>query len=438
MLKKLISLLMILAMVLACSAAGADLASAKSTEPAADRGIQFQPAGANPWPADGTSPTTGRDFSSVEMQEMYEDGITGMFVTGKYYPIMVQHSGYGSGVNEGAPFYGSYADIFYEVPKESKGFTRMSMIFNDFVPKYAGASRSIRLIHLWVRQEWNAPFFFAGMQETNPSGSKLVTSVRDQITALHLPSSVESSIPWNEKVMFDALAGTKQWLRWKYRLTPQYVNENNVLWNLAEEYTNLLGERSFEDHNHTFKFGDMPAAGDDANNVYVLWRDDVAAEHDDGGVYYFNSMYQYDEDENVYYRYMIEDLANPENNAHLFVEQCLANENIKSVYDDPIKGGSTMTADLYPGEPITFANVIVQYIDMDWVGKLYGYPHLTGTGNADFFMGGKHYTGVWNRNTLDDRTVFYGADGQEISLQPGRTMIVVMDYASSNRAVKYE
>jgi hypothetical protein len=351
---------------------------------------------------------------------------------------MVQHSGYSAGAETGAPFYGSYADIFYETAKSQTGHTRMCMIFNDYLPTLVGGCRSMRIGNVWVRQEWNAPFFFAGMQETNPSGSKLVTSVRDQITALHLPSSVESSVPWNEKVMFDALAGTKQWLRWKYRLTPQYVNENNVLWNLAEEYTNLLGERSFEDHNHTFKFGDMPSAGDDANNVYVLWRDEVAAEHDDGGVYYFNSMYQYDEDENVYYRYMIEDLANPENNAHLFVEQCLANENIKSVYDDPIKGGSTMTADLYPGEPITFANVIVQYIDMDWVGKLYGYPHLTGTGNADFFMGGKHYTGVWNRNTLDDRTVFYGADGQEISLQPGRTMIVVMDYASSNRAVKYE
>ena len=58
-------------------------------------------------------------------------------------------------------------------------------------------------------------------------------------------------------------------------------------------------------------------------------------------------------------------------------------------------------------------------------------------------MGGKHFKGVWSRETYEDRTVFYGEDGQEIELQPGRTMIVVMDYDTTVnkqlvREVRYE
>ena len=53
---------------------------------------------------------------------------------------------------------------------------------------------------------------------------------------------------------------------------------------------------------------------------------------------------------------------------------------------------------------------------------------LTGTGNADYFMGGKHIAGVWKRDTVEDRTVFYDENGEEIELQPGRTIIIMMDY----------
>ena len=70
------------------------------------------------------------------------------------------------------------------------------------------------------------------------------------------------------------------------------------------------------------------------------------------------------------------------------------------------------------------------------------YAILEGRGNADYFMGGKHYAGVWERESLNNRTIFYGEDGNEISLQPGRTIIVLMDYKTTfgdkHREVKYE
>ena len=39
---------------------------------------------------------------------------------------------------------------------------------------------------------------------------------------------------------------------------------------------------------------------------------------------------------------------------------------------------------------------------------------------------------------MSERTVFYDENGEEIRLQRGRTLIVVMDYQSENRQVSYE
>ena len=438
MLKKLISMLLALAIVLSCTAALADLTTATQIDPGAGRGIKIKPAGVNAWPEDGTSPTTGRDLAAVA-DEYYEDGFGGMAITGDYYPIMVQHSGICGGVSAGAPFYGSCADIFYEIPKSSAGHTRMCMIFNDILPTYAGGTRSTRVGYIWIRQEWNAPYFFQGRQTTNWGP----TDVNRRIDELGLPDSTSNATPWNEKVLFDGYAGTKQWLKFRYRVKG-LPTEASAVWNIANAKTELLGERSFEDHNHTLKFGDLPEGGDDANTVYVMFNTQGAKQYDSGKdlYYYYNTMYQYDEDENVYYAYKIDDLENPDTGAVPFVEYRVTEPNAylpEGAYD-PIESGWLLDCTLVNGNDITFANVIVQYIDMDWsYGGECPFPNLKGSGNADFFIGGKHYAGVWDRgDSYDNRTVFYGPDGEEITLQPGRTMIVLMDWKTKNRAVLYE
>ena len=90
------------------------------------------------------------------------------------------------------------------------------------------------------------------------------------------------------------------------------------------------------------------------------------------------------------------------------------------------------------GEQLGFTNVIVQQITMKWKGSERPDPVLTGSGNADYFIGGKHYEGVWKRKDFNNRTVFYGKDGNEIELMRGKTLIVLMDYKSKGRSVKYE
>ena len=155
-------------------------------------------------------------------------------------------------------------------------------------------------------------------------------------------------------------------------------------------------------------------------------------------MYYFNAMYQYDEEENVYYRYIITDLKNPDNNARAFTEKIVApGTTPKFPEKEKIEVQSTS------GDDITFANVIIQFIEDKFPAGECPYPILTGTGNAEDFMGGKHFKGVWKSDSYEDRTVFYGEDGEEIELQPGRTMIVCFDYGTTVnkelvRQIRYE
>lgn len=436
--KKLISMLLLCALVLSCAAAGADIAGAKSIDPAAARNINIQPVGENTVP-DGISPTTGRDFA--ELEEDLPEGFSGMVVTNKYYPLMVQHCGYLSAVGDAAPVFGSYADVYYEMAKAVTGYTRLCMIFNDYLPTLVGGSRSMRMGNVWIRQEWNAPVLYAGTQDTSVPGSQYKTDVEEARRLLGIPNSTNSDLetyPWNVRMYFDGLTGSKQYLKWKYRIS-SLPDECNLVWDAAGLVSGLLGERDFSDHNHTFKFGALPEGGDDGNEVYVLFRNDAVKNVDDKGMFYFNSVYEYEPDENVYYRYAITDLEKPLDNPVLFAEQRVTNVVSKLFSNNELDGSIITSCNRTPGNAITFANVVIQYVENKWPDGEHPYPVLYGTsGNADIFMGGKHYAGVWKRDGVDDRTVFYGEDGQEIPFQAGRTMIVQMDYNAAHREVKYE
>ena len=434
--KKLLSLVLTLAIVLSSAAALADLGSATVVDANEKRNIQIHPAGENTVEP-GISPTTGRDLD--ELAEQAEDGFLGMAITGEYYPIMVQHNGYHSALDAAAPWYGSYADIVYELPKAWVGNTRMAFIYNDFLPPLAGGSRSTRVGYISVRQEWNCPYFFAGKQQDS-FGGKTDTNVDNLIEKLGLITDVNTSAAPETVTIFNGL-DSKKFKEGAYRWTGGN-SEYNFLWSLPYMYTNILqGETPRQFKNHTFKFADdLPETGDTAETVYVLYNKnstkggDANDEDptDDSRIYYYNSMYQYDEDENAYIRYAITDMKNPENNPKAFVEKIIAPGTEAKVIP-PQKSNDTQTIEIQsaPGDVISFANIIVQAIDDKWPGGEMPYPILIGSGNADYFMGGKHLKGVWKRDTIEDRTVFYGEDGEEIALQPGRTIIIMMDYGTT-------
>ena len=439
--KKLTALVLALMLVLSCVSALADYAGATSltsgyfTE---NRNITIKPAGENTV-ADGISPVTGLPLAQQAARA--QDGFLGMAITNEYSPVMVQHCGYAGAVGPGAPFYGSYADVYYELAKSLTGHTRLCMIFNDIHPTYVGASRSTRVGYIWIRQEWGCPYLYAGKQDQSWPG-KWNTKVSDAITALKIPSSYSADTPAEQRVLFDGTdGGSKPWLSAKRRVEGKgMVNADNLVWDLPYLDQNVFGEgRTY--NNHTWKFADaLPENGDNANLVYVMFKNNAAEQKNTNAPsYYYNSFFEYEPEENVYYRYVITDLDKPLENPIPFTEQVFSNVVTKG---NVASGEGTLSGDRVEGDPITFANVIIQFTENKWPAGECPYPILTGEGNADYFMGGKHLKGVWKRDTYEDRTVFYGEDGEEIALQPGRTYIVVMDYGEAEttkaREIRYE
>ena len=88
--------------------------------------------------------------------------------------------------------------------------------------------------------------------------------------------------------------------------------------------------------------------------------------------------------------------------------------------------------DAETGEAVTVQNVIVQYAEQN---ELPGEGTATqatrieidmvGSGKAEFFVGGKHMTGTWEKDSRKEGTVYKLDDGSELVLKPGNTWIEI-------------
>ncbi len=375
--RKILSILLLLCLLLPAAVAETTL------DPNESRGITINKAGVNPV-IEGVSPTTGRTLADLEII----DGFAGQVITQRYMPMLVQIDNAGGGVTSEAygrraPWGGLYADVVYEAPLYKSGDTRLTFLFSDYIPTAVGPLRSARLFQAWLREEWDCGFIYYGQQSYTktsvPEQFKLTGASKKGIL---FPGTAGPNKPW--KQYFD--------VRSDIQLKPPHdktVNAAAVSTLIPDDYVAA---------NHTWLFADaLPEGGDDAETIHVTW-----------GKKEFNNDLEWDEDDECYYRYMLVDA----------------------------KG--TEYADFDTQEAITFNNVIVQFTEMEWVMTDAPKPTVTGTGNADYFMGGRHFSGVWEREDLASRTVFYGEDGNEIKLQKGRTLIIVMDGNENGRSISYE
>ncbi len=352
-------------------------------DPNEARNISINKAGPNPV-QDGISPTTGRALSSINIY----DGFTGLAVTGRYMPMLVQIDNAGGGVKTDEfgrrqPWGAEFTDVIYEAPLYKAGDTRLTFLFSDLIPDAVGPTRSARVFHAWLREEWDCGFIHYGQQEY------VKTSVPEQFKLTGADK---------KGVLFNGTVGTsKPWKQYFYVRNDVKLQAPHDKGVNAAAVSTLIPD-DFTAANHTWLFTDeLPTEGDDASLIHVTW-----------GKKEYNSEIEWDEDDECYYRYML-------------------GESKGVAY-----------VDFDSQQEITFNNVIVQFTQCDYPTTDAPLPTVTGTGNADYFMGGKHISGVWQRDSLSDRTVFYGPDGNEIKMQVGRTLIIVMDGNSANRSVSYE
>lgn len=435
--KKLISL--ILAITILCSVSAA-LAEARQIDGLSDRKIKIHEAGLNATAdemlAQGISPTTGRNLDEVSLN--VPDGFLGAAMTGKYLPVMVQVSNSSNGFNSAeniatggdvyktAPINGEYADIVYECVQASNGsLSRMTMIFSDVLPDYVGFIRSTRYTHVRLRQEWGALFLTSGYSEY----------VTDEWTKYGVPNPMGNKRAEDPgPVYVGGVGDNKPWRKYYGYLTG-ISDSNNKLFMLVGpgDDENLKGlvadpktvpENKFEFPNHTWLFTDeLPDGGDSGEIIYVTY----------GHIYQTDSRLEYDEDSNGYIRYV---------NVPTIGDQAYCGSRLVGKPTVVTVNGKNdmrkVTAERVAGDPIIFSNVIIQGIEMKWPGGEIPDPQLVGSGNADYFMGGQHYEGVWQRKDINSRTVYYDKDGNEIQLQRGRTLIILMNYNNKTSNVKYE
>lgn len=259
------------------------------------------------------------------------------------------------------------ADIVYETEVYNGGYTRYSAVFNDTLPVEIEAMRSARLVHADIAMEYGGWFVHYGGQDM--SG----TNVFDYIKKIGL----------NGIDCLKSAFGAKFVYRDSKRSAP-----NNVVLKLQEMRDNL--DWSGMEFTSPLKF--------DAEN-YTQQGEDVSAfsiTYRDGS---YEPSYVYNADEGVYYRYY---------NGKNFNE------------------GLT-------GEQITCENVIIMRAEYSWYDGDSDRPvvDLFGSNTCEYFINGKHFTGTWQRDDVNDTTTYLDADGNEVIFKPGTTYIQVLSQKRS-------
>ncbi len=329
-----------------------------------------------------------------------ESGTTGLPWDEPYIPILVNIDNLiGKHLQWGI----SKADIIYELPVSAYTNTRLMALFTHDYPTEAGPVRSARLIQAELRQEWDAAWAFYGEESKN--GSNLVSPFLNQ---LKLPRR-DGTIIFNGG---DEKKWTKAYSRVSYNTAPHNVSVDlTYLARLAVESEHEFVQRPF------LFTDEKPTVGDDAARVNVIFN-------------YF------DKEGNVNTAPYI-----PDNNNSTGSENCDAYytydaETNKYMRWNPNKGNYADLSD--PDTQLGYENLIFQWATLSWNEGSTEHPLLpdiVGSGNADFFMGGKHISGYWVRTGLNERTVFFDADGNEIRLQRGHTWITIHNYRTG---VSYE
>ena len=251
------------------------------------------------------------------------------------------------------------ADIVYEVPVEG-GITRFVCLFSDNVPDAVMPIRSVRPTFLYIQSEWDAIFMhFGGSGRADVDLSKPYSAYGH-----HLYSEI--------KIVLDGLGSG--WGDYFQRVSsasaPHNVEGNPLLAQALYDYEP-------ESPGWLFESG-VTYSGEDSTEFSLAMCS--------GDADYIT--YTYDPENDVYLRSM---------------------------------NGKAFTS-AETGEQVSVTNVIVQYSTYTTVEGIKLWD-MIGSGDADFYIGGKKIEGSWERESESDVTVFYDDEGNQIVLRPGNTWV---------------
>lgn len=291
--------------------------------------------------------------------------VTGLPWEGRYMPVLCQIDNTDGGIGARAPWGASKASIVYEAPLNRNGANRMTFLFADEMPEFAGPVRSARPVHLYLRQEWGGGLAHWGGPDSNTYGLK---KTKKDLGVSRL------------QAFFDGTTGGKAWNEFMGRVQG-LASPHNAYAGIAQ-LQNLLGDDIIPT-NHTFLFTDeIPEDRPAAVAITVTWKGDNT----------FDSYYLFNEETGTYDRFSCEQPYVDKDN----------------------------------GEQLSFANVIVQRSLTSYGnGGAAPYTYSIGCGNADIFQGGHYIAGYWMHLDADSRTVYFDENGNELKLLRGKTFILL-------------
>ena len=277
-------------------------------------------------------------------------------------------------------------DWLVQVPVRPDGGTRLLAVYGSSYPEQAGGVRSGRMTMLPVAAMFTAALAMAGWPPNWMWNVKMENWIDEW--------------DYNKPIRYYNLLGRH------YRERVDFVPEPmNLSAHIAEMHQSLV-KRGVKFQKRSFLFTDEPAQGDSAVSVQTRFLDAEAvkkagtnAPEDSGSA----AVFAYTEGKGY-----------------------IRDAKTTGIYKDRDSG-----------EELTFANLIVLRIPVLWEEGIYPYyeDHFRGSGQAEFFQNGKHFTGTWYRSGRKARLVLLDENGQEVRLQRGRTFMIIGD---QNAEISYE
>ncbi len=260
----------------------------------------------------------------------------------------------------GRPQYGIQdADIVYEAMIEGAD-TRLSALYNDTLPEKVGPVRSARVYFQYIQNEWDSIFVHDGGPFVEAWPDSYIYSEKNG---------------GNMKVRIDGTRQTDNKMLWHQSLSIAYANVKEV-----------IAEKNYQrtKRNPMFKFDSNP----DYSKYPDFTKVDIPFISED----ITHVEYRYDKSSDKLVRYF---------------------------YGQPFEDATTKKA-------VEVQNVIVQYVTLKPLAAGEGgriLLDMVGNGKAEFFIGGKHMTGTWQKDSHTAGTVYKLSDGSEVVLKPGNTWI---------------
>lgn len=263
------------------------------------------------------------------------------------------------------PHYGlSKADVVYEVIKEEYMETRFMAIFEGEFPEKVGPLRSIRVPFVRIFNEWQtALVHYGGAGSIAQNGRKNP----DSVNALDLLKKIY--VPYR----FDAVTGINDRYFFRTSDKPSPHNAFIALKDASKDFPDVWAKDRFN-----FDEEDFSTSDDAATKLEIDYP--TTSQN--------KVSYEFDASKGHYKRFI-------NDKAHV---------------------------DALDDTQIHATNIIVQYAEHKNVSG-YVLVELKYTGDADYFINGKHISGYWIKDFEDDFTHWFTDDKEEVVFLPGKTYI---------------